>query len=324
MRVLVTGGTGFVGSHLVDRLLEDPGHEIIALVRDRTRIRWLEGHDRVQLVEGDLLKPPALPAGLDAVFHLAGLTKTLRTKDYYTVNRDGTANLLKALEGQSSRLRFIHMSSIAACGPSDPERPTREDDPSNPVSPYGESKLQAEAEVARAAGRLSAVILRTAAIYGPRDEDFLEYFRWMGRGILPLVGSRPKVLSLCYVRDVVRALLLAAEADVPSGTIYNIADPRPYTWEDIGQTVAALLGKKLVPVHIPHWAAFLASAASEGVGRLAGTATALNVSKYKQMRPDCWTVDTDKARRDLGFETTVSLEEGLKETIAWYVERRLL
>src|SRR5512143_2620633 len=147
MRVLVTGGTGFLGSHLVESLLEDPGCEVFALARDPSKPRWLEGIDGVRFLAGDLRNLPGLPAGLDCVYHLAGLTKTLKPSEYYSVNRDGTANLLRALEGQRKPLRFVHLSSLAAAGPSSPGRGIREDDPPHPVSPYGESKLAAEAEV---------------------------------------------------------------------------------------------------------------------------------------------------------------------------------
>ncbi len=324
MRVLVTGGTGFLGSHLVERLLEEPGAEVYALVRYPSKLRWLEGIERVRLLTGDLHNLPALPARLGCVFHLAGLTKTLKSSEYYTVNRDGTANLLRALESQSRAPRFVHLGSIAAGGPSAPRRPVCEGDPPRPVSPYGESKLMAETEVLKYKDRFPVVTLRAAAVYGPRDDDFLEYFRWMKRGILPLVGYGQKTLSLLFVRDAVRAVLLAARPEVPSGEVFNIADSRIYSWEDIGRTVAGLLGKKLVRVRFPLWTAYLASAASEGIGRLGGGASALNVSMYKQMKPDCWVADVRKARQGLGFESRFSLEEGLGETIAWYLWKGLL
>jgi nucleoside-diphosphate-sugar epimerase len=267
---------------------------------------------------------PVLPAGLSCVYHLGGLTKTLRPSEYYTVNRDGTANLLRALESQSGRLRFVHLSSIAACGPSSPGRGVSEDDPARPVSPYGESKLQAEEEVLKCRDRFSVVLLRAAAVYGPRDEDFLEFFRWIRRGIKPILGRR-KILSLVYVRDAVRACLTAGDPGRPSGEIYNIADPRPYGWEDIGRVAARLLGKRPVPVHLPIWSAYLASVASEGAGRLLGAGNSLfNVSKVKQMRAYGWVADVRKARREMGFETVFSLDQGLGETIAWYLWKGLL
>jgi len=324
MRVLVTGGTGFLGSHLIEKLLEERNVEVYALVRDPSRLRWLEGIGSVRLLAGDLQNVPPLPAGLSSVFHLAGLTKTLKSSEYYTVNQEGTASLLRALKGQSGPLRFVQLSSIAAGGPSAPGRSVGEGDPPRPVSPYGESKLLAETETLNYKDRFSIVILRAAAIYGPRDEDFLEYFRWMKRGILPLVGRRLKSLSLCFVRDAVRAVLLAAKPGLPSGDIFNIADSKVYSWEDIGRTVANLLGKNLIRVRVPHWTAYLASAASEGIGRLGGGAHALNMGKFKQMKPDGWVVDVRKARQDLGFETRFSLEEGLGETIAWYLWQGLL
>jgi nucleoside-diphosphate-sugar epimerase len=182
----------------------------------------------------------------------------------------------------------------------------------------------AETEIFKYKDRFPVVTLRAAAIYGPRDGDFLEYFRLMKRGILPLVGQGPKSASLLYVRDAVRAVLLAARSGGPSGEVFNIADPKIYTWEDVGRTVAGLLGKKLVRVRFPLWAAYLASAASEGIGRLGGKASALNMSKYNQMKPDGWVVDVRKARQGLGFESRFSLEEGLGETIAWYLWKGLL
>jgi dihydroflavonol-4-reductase len=323
MRVLVTGGTGFLGSHLIEALLERPGAEVYALVRDPCRLRWLEGIEGVRLLTGDLGSVPGLPAGLACVYHAAGLTKTLRPNEYYSVNREGTANLLRALESQAGSVRFVHVSSLAAVGPSSPGSGVSEDAPPRPVSAYGESKLQAEREVLKYRDRFSVVLLRAAAVYGPRDEDFLEFFRWIKRGIKPVLG-RQKRLSLLYVRDAVRACLMAGDPG-PGGEIFNIADPRVYSWEDIGRVAAALLGKRPIPIRLPIWSAYLASVASEGVGRLIGGGNSfINVSKFKQMKPDGWVADAGKARRELGFETVFSLEQGLGETIAWYLWKGLL
>jgi nucleoside-diphosphate-sugar epimerase len=318
MRVLVTGGTGFLGSHLVESLVDDPGTEVYALVRNPSKPRWLEGIGGVRLLAGDLCSVPSLPAGLTCVYHLAGLTKTHRTNAYYTVNRDGTANLLRALEAQAEKPRFVHLSSLAAVGPARDRQGVREDDPPRPVSPYGESKLQAEAAVLGYKDRYSVAILRAAAIYGPRDEDFLQFLRWIRRGVKPVIGRQ--VLSLIYVRDAVRACRLAAAAGRPSGEVFNIADPCPYGWDDISRVASRLLRKRTVPVVLPVWTAYLAALASAGLGRLRGGGDSVfNLSKVKQMKQNAWTADVTRARRDLGFETAFSLEQGLGESIAWYL-----
>jgi dihydroflavonol-4-reductase len=316
MRVLVTGGTGFLGSHLVEALLERPGTEVYALVRDPSKPRWLSEAVGVRLIAGDLGNVPGLPAGLTCVYHLAGLTKTHRTNEYYTVNREGTANLLRALEGQTGPVRFVHLSSLAAAGPAPDRVGIGEDAPPRPVSPYGQSKLQAEEEVLKRRDRFSVVILRAAAIYGPRDEDFLEFLRWVRRGVEPIIGRQ--VLSLLYVRDAVRACLLAGAADRPSGEIFNIADPRPYGWEDISRIAARHLRKRTFPVRLPVWTAYLTAIASAGLNRLHGGGNSVyNLSKVKEMTQD-WIADPGRARRGLGFETVFSLEQGLSETISWY------
>jgi dihydroflavonol-4-reductase len=323
MKALVTGGTGFLGSHLVEALLEQPGAEVYALVRDPSKPRWLSGIEGVRVVTGDLGDLPRLPAGLTCVYHLAGLTKTLRSNEYYTVNREGTANLAEAVARQAGAPRFVHLSSLAAVGPSSPGRGVSEEDPPEPVSAYGRSKLEAEAEVLKHKDRLSVVILRAAAIYGPRDEDFLEFFRWIKRGIHPVLGTQ--VLNLLYVRDAVRACLMAGQEGRPSGEIFNIADPRPCRWDDIGRAAARLLGKRTIPVRLPLWSASLAAVASEGVGRLLGVGNSIvNRSKVAQMKQPAWTAQVGKAKRGLGFETVFSLEQGLGETIAWYLWKGLL
>lgn len=319
MKVLVTGGTGFIGRHLLDHLRSREDVETFALVRDPRRLEERREGPGFRVLRGDLSAIPPLPSGLDVVFHLAGVTKSADAKDYYTVNAEGTASLVRSLLTQGLRPRLVHLSSLAAGGPSAPERPVRENDPPRPVSPYGESKLRAEEEVLKSRGALRVSVLRVAAVYGPGDEDFLAYFRYIGKGFLPLVGRRPRYLSLCHVRDVIAAMDLCARSGAAADGVFNIADPTPYSWEELGRAAAAVLGKKLVPLRVPMRAFGSAAAIAETWSRVTGKPTPLNRSKYRDARQYGWVADVRKARDVLGFEARIALGEGIKETIEWYV-----
>jgi len=324
MNILVTGGTGFIGSHLIDFLLGRDGVEIFVLVRDPERLRGLSGKPGLRILKGDLFSIPYLPSSLDVVFHLAGLTKAVKSNDYYTVNQGGTASLFLNLLDRDLKPRVIHLSSLAAGGPSSPVRAVREDDPSRPVSPYGESKLMAEETALSYRNSLPVAVLRVGAVYGPRDEDFLVYFKYMKKGFLPLFGPEKKYLSLCSVHDLVRAMDIASRSDAAAGEVFNIADGTPYSWEDIGRSAAEAMGKKVLPVRVPMWAAYLAAAGSEIVSKLSGKPTPLNRSKLRDMKQSGWVADVGKAKELLGFETVHPLGEAIRETIEWYKQNDLL
>lgn len=324
MNVLVTGGTGFIGSHLVDSLMGRGGVEIFALVRDPGRLRGLSGKPGLRILKGDLFSIPPLPSSLEVVFHLAGLTKAVKSNDYYTVNRKGTASLFQNLLDRGLRPRVVHLSSLAAGGPSSPSRAVREDDPPRPVSPYGESKLQAEEAALSYRKEIPVTVLRVAAVYGPRDEDFLVYFKYVKKGLLPLFGPGKKYLSLCCVHDLVRAMDISSRLEAAAGEVFNIADGTPYSWEDIGRSAAEAMGKKVLPVRVPMWAAYLAASGSEIVSKLTGKPTPLNRSKYRDMKQPGWVANVRKAKELLGFETARPLDETIRETVQWYERNGLL
>lgn len=317
MRALLTGGTGFIGSRLAAALAA-AGHEVHALVRDPGSLKLLAGVP-VRLVPGGLPDPPTLPPGLDRVFHIAGLTKSLKTEDYFSLNRDGTASLLEALIRSGQRPRFVYLSSLAAAGPLIDGRPRREDDPPSPVSLYGRSKLAGEAEILSRTACMPSVILRVGAVYGPGDPEMARLFRFVRRGWLPLFGPRRQPLSVCYVEDLVRALIRAGEAGTESGEVFHIGDPRPTCLEEIGRLAADRLGRRIRTLRVPMPAVRAAVIVEEIRGRFTGRASLVNRQKLAELRQAGWTTEVGKARDRLEFEAAWSLAEGLAATLDWYL-----
>lgn len=323
MKAFVTGGTGFIGSHLINFLLNN-GVEIFSLVRDLNNLKSLKGL-KINFLEGDLFSIPPLPSDLDCVFHLAALTKASKSADYYTVNQQGSASLFEILLAQKIFPKIIYLSSLAAAGPSSSNRAIKESDIPRPITPYGKSKLRGEEEALKFKDRFSIVILRVGAVFGPRDKDFLNYFKFIKKGILPTFDSRQRLLmSLCYIKDLVRAIYLASQTKLETGEIINIADPQPYYWEEIGRAVGRALGKKLKKVTIPLPIVFLAALLSERVGAIRKKPSIINRHKFIEMKQEGWVADVEKARKKLSFQTQYSFEEAIQETIDWYLEHNWL
>jgi len=317
MNILVTGGSGFIGSYLIEALLARENHQVFALVRQPDKLAWLRGHPRLHFLVGDLLSLPPLPDNIELVFHLAGLTKSVRPEDYYTVNQAGTARLLERILAKGLRPRFVLLSSLAAGRPSTDGQPVKENEPPAPASPYGQSKLQAELETLKHKDEMPVIIFRAAAIYGPRDQDFLQFFQNLKKGWL-FIFNKNLTMSLCYVDDLIRALLLGLEQDFKSGEIYNVADPVPRTWEEIGQKAAAYLRVKPRVVRVPLWLVKVAAGLSEARARMTGQPSPVNLSKYRDMEKLSWIADVSKIKKDFGFETIWDFEKALKETLDWY------
>ncbi len=321
-KVLITGGTGFVGSHLAE-LLVSRGCDVTCLVRDPQRLRWLQGI-KVRIVQGDCSRPDSLAdavAGASTVYHVAGLTKAYRARDYYAVNHLGTRNLLDACGRYGPGLRkFVLVSSLAAAGPSVQGRPARDTDLPHPVSDYGKSKLLAEEETLRYRDRFPVIILRPSAVYGPRDTDVFELFRWATRGYLLDVGGGERFMNWCHVQDLAAALLLAGTSQVPSGSIYFVAEDRAYASSEFRRTLLRTGGVSARHITVPVWAGYLIGALSETAGMLRGRATIMNRQKIREAVERYWTCDLEKIREELGFRARISLEQGLAATWTWYRE----
>ncbi|MBI4496789.1 MAG: NAD-dependent epimerase/dehydratase family protein [Chloroflexi bacterium] len=317
-RCLVTGATGFIGRHLVEALVRR-GDRVVCLVRRTSRLDRLAALP-VELVYGDITDPASLHAAVDSVeevYHLAGLTTALRSQDFHRVNVTGTAALLEACRRTGGPRRTVLVSSLAACGPSAPGQPLGEDDLPRPLSPYGRSKLAAEA-VARAYSRyLPMTVVRPPVVYGPGDRQTLPFFRLVHRGVRPLF-RRDTQVSLIHVADLVAGLLLAAGRDAAIGQTYFLAGDETPTLEELTGLIALALGRRAVALRLPYHLVRAAARALEVSGRLTHRPPAFDRDKVRELYQPAWCCRSDRARRDLGFVPRFSVAEGLRQTALWY------
>ncbi|CUS98385.1 NAD-dependent epimerase/dehydratase family protein [Candidatus Chrysopegis kryptomonas] len=325
MKALVTGGTGFIGSHLVDELLKR-GYKVKCIVRDTSNLRWLEGKD-VEIVKGSLFDVGFLENAVkdvDYVYHIAGVTKGKNYKDYYAGNVETTKNLLDACLKNQNLKKFILASSLAAVGPGEDAIPVDELTPYHPITSYGKSKAEAEKVALSYKDKVPIVIVRPPSVYGPRDTYTFEIFKYVKFGFLPVVIPQEQILSLVYVSDLVDGFILAGESERSTGEIYFISGEGIYTWREIEDAVLKSLDRKVIKLKIP--APFLYSFAfiSEMFFKIRGKASPLNVEKVKDLRQKNWACSIEKAKKELGFVPKVSLEEGMRKTMKWYVENKWL
>lgn len=319
-RVLVTGATGFIGSHLVEELVKRR-YAVRCLVRETSGRKWLHGLN-VDFVVGDVTDPSSLEsavAGVDIVFHAAGISKSLHEEEMYLTNATGTTNLIKAVVKVRPGLqRFVYLSSIAAAGPSSRVKLLVESDPPNPVTSYGASKLAGEDALLAFAPRVPTTIIRAPVVFGPRDPSFLPLFRWVRGGIKPILGFRQRYVSMVYVDDLVRGLLMAAESRKAKGQTYYIVSRPRVTYDDFMTEIAASLHKRAIPLRVPATLVYPIVLLADGMARMRGRLIEIDKEKIRRMSPRFWICDGSKAREELGFEPRVSLHAGIHRMTEWY------
>jgi dihydroflavonol-4-reductase len=319
MRALVTGGTGFIGSHLVEALIKK-GLSVRCLVRDPARPGWLEALD-VELVKGDCTRPDTLKgvtSGVDYVFHAAGVTKANDAGTYDLINGEGTRYLAEAAVRDAAGLKkFVYVSSQAAAGPSREGRPRREEDPPEPVSDYGRSKLLGEEYLTRLKDELNVVFVRPTSVYGPRDRDIYTFFKLVNHRLRTSFREK-RLVSLCYVDDLVDGILRSAFGETVSGEAFFFAWPEPYDWDAMGETIALALGVKARRVVLPIPLLSVVAVMAEGAASLTGSPALLNRQKMAEIRQRYWVVDVNKAKSKLGFTARHDFESGAKLTADWY------
>jgi dihydroflavonol-4-reductase len=319
-RIAVTGGSGFVGSHVVELLLER-GYDVNCLVLPEEGRAWLEG-SRARLFEGSVTDRGCLAPfleGCSAIVHIAGLTRAKTEARFLEVNAQGAVNLAEAaLALPDGPRHMVSMSSMAAAGPCPDGGCLDEDEPLRPLTPYGRSKAALEDALRAYEGRIERTFIRAPGVYGPRDRDFLQYFRLVRRGLRPILGRR-SVMSILYVKTLARAIADCVLNPSAYGHAFFIADEGEYDWDDLSAFVEEALGARTMRIAVPDWAVAIAAAAAEAIKPFARRPPLLDRHKLLEMRQGRWVVSTAKARRLLGFEPAISTRDAMAETAKWYV-----
>ena len=321
MTVLLTGGSGFLGSHVAE-LLAREAVECRALVRATSDTRFLATLPNVTLVQGDLGDPESLrPAlrGVGAVIHAAGLVKARRAVDFHRTNVVGTENLIRAIATEAPHLRrFVMVSSLAAAGPSRDGTPISSGSIA-PVTHYGRSKAAAEVVAKGASDWLPVTILRPSAIYGPRDREILAFFRAVKWRVLPLTSPLDARLSMVYAADCASACIAALDADVDSGSIWYVEDGDTKTFVELISCIETVLGRRVrLRAPIPGPILWGAALASEVFGAIARRPVMLTRDKLNELRASHWVCSAAATRSAMGWRPSVDFAEGAARTADWY------
>ena len=326
MKVLITGATGFVGSHAADRLLAN-GHSVRALVRGSSNLKWLEGKD-IETVKGNLEDPDSLKEalkGIEGVIHIGGVTAAKTKKEFYRHNHIATRGLLEATKRFGENVeRFVLISSQTAGGPSLDGKPVTEETPPHPITTYGKSKLAAEIESREFRENFPVTILRLPAIYGPRDSAILSFFQTVNSRIKPLIGFQEKFINLAHAYDIAQGIELGLIRPEAKNRTFYIGSEIQYGWRELSNLAAEIMGKKGIFVPIPHVAVSAIAGAAEFFSMFKKKPSVLNWEKRLDITQASWTCSIERAQRELGYAPKVGIKEGFAETIEWYKQHRWL
>lgn len=329
---VVVGGTGFLGSHLVERLAREGGG--VTVVARRASWPWREAPARVRLVAADVSSPTSDTAlaealrGADAVVNLAGVLARpgIPEDRYRAVHVEGASRLAAAARREAAArggLRLVHVSTTGVLGPTGVE-PVPEDAPPRPRTLYEATKLEGERAVLAAAGEgLEVVVVRPGLVYGPRDLHLLAMFRAVARGSFRLIAGGRAVWQPVHATDVARALAGATRAPGLSGAVLHVAGSERMTFRAFAERIARALGTRLRGPSIPFAVAWAAGAALEAAFAPFGAAPPLTRARVRTMT-ESRVYAIDRARELLDFAPEVALDNGLAATVAWYRARGYL
>jgi len=323
---VVTGATGFVGSHLVDLLLSK-NYEVRCIVRETSNLKWLKGKN-VSIHNCGLFDREGLKEVLqdcDYLYHVAGVVKSKKEEGYFKGNVETTRILLEVVKEFNLGIKkIIITSSLTACGPSINGKICNEDTIPHPITTYGRSKLAQEKLATEFMDKLPITICRAPAIYGERDTEIFLVFKTFKQGLMTMVGFNEKKISIIYVKDFVKGMLLAGTSNTSDSKIYFISSEKLYNWNTIGNVLEKAIGKKAFRIKLPHFLVYTVAVIAQFFAMFSSKPATFNIEKAHDFVQENWTCDISKAKMELEFSQLVSLEEGMKITADWYREHKWL
>jgi len=325
MRALVTGATGFTGTALCERLVRD-GWDVSAFVRPSSRKQRLEELG-VRCIENDIASEDSVRRTFpdtDVVFHIAAAYRAEHADhdEFVHVNVDATRHMLEEAQRRDVS-RFVHCSTVGVQGEIE-DPPAAEDYRFKPGDHYQESKLAGEQVALEFAGKGFAVsVVRPVGIYGPGDTRFLKLFKPVAKGYFIMIGAGKSLYHMTFIDDLVEGFMLAATREEAIGEVFTIAGAEYTTLNELVGRIASALGVKRRRFHIPLQPVLWASVVCDKLCRSLGVSPPLYPRRVEFFMLDR-AFSIDKARRLLGYEPKVSLDEGLRRTAEWYRSQNLL
>ena len=336
MKTLVTGGTGFIGSHLTEKLLSQKRRVKVLAMRepleeiedDNLEIIKKKG---AEIIYGDLRDESSLREAVSdvgTIFHLGAISRPMKISKhvYYDTNTQGTKNLLDACLEKDIK-KFIHASTVSVLGVSPNGKPLKEDDFQEPTGDYALSKLKGEQIALQYYKKhnIPLVVIRPPLTYGPRCLVRLIIFKFVQKRLFPLFKRGKARMEFCYVDNVVDALLLAELKSDVLGKVFNISDERAYSIKEVVETIAEVEGVKPPLIsNMPVWLGKLAGLTAEILVNMVGIYPPFSRTAAEWMSQDQNVYDISKAKKILGYSPRIDLKEGIRRTVQWYKEKRLL
>lgn len=321
MKVLVTGATGFIGSHIADLLL-DKGYEVVCTVRNSSNLRWLKGKPfKIEIPGKNGDDSRRIYENLDYVYHIAGATFARNYEEFYRSNAIVTKELIENVLKYSPNIkRFVYMSSFTVSGPATSiDLPVDENTIPKPLTAYAKSKHAAEELVLSYKNIMPVTIIKAPAVFGPRDTAIYSIFKTAKYGLGTLIGFDKKYLTLIYGLDLANGTILAGESLRAVGEKYFITDDTIYNWDELIELIRIALGKKfLFKFKIPDRLVLALGGISEFFGRFSSKPPIFNYDKAIDFTQKFWICTSKKAHNELGFKCDYTIPEALNLTVEWY------